>query len=239
MDNPGIVTLTRQSALLREMQMVANNIANASTAGYRREGVVFAEIVERLAVEGGALALTDARVRLTDFGQGALDNTGNQLDFAIEGEGFFQVETDEGTALTRAGNFAISPAGELVTADGRRVLDLAGAAIFVPAEGRLQAATDGTLSVNGQAVGQLGVVTVEDPSTLTRRDGTLFETEEALVPSEDAVLFQGFVEQANVDPIKEVTRLIEVQRAYEMGQTFLADEHERQRQVIQVIGQQA
>ena len=239
MDNPGYVTLTRQSGLLKEMQLIANNIANMSTTGFRREGTIFAEVIDRLDVEGGTIALTDARVRTTDFTQGGLDSTGGQFDFAIEGEGFFRIETEEGEALTRAGSFALNQAGELVTQDGRRVLDAAGAPLFFPAEARsISVATDGTISADGEPIGQMGVVRAEEPSTLTRRSATLFETTGDVVANEEASIFHGFVEMSNVDPILEVSRMIEVQRAYEMGASFLESEDERMRQVTRIIGGQ-
>lgn len=237
MDNPGYVTLSRQSGLLKDMQIIANNIANLSTDGFRREGAVFAEMVDRLNVVGGAAAQTAARVRVTDFQQGALAPTGGAFDFAIEGDGFFMVETPDGAALTRAGSFVRNPDGDLVTKDGLRVLDEGGAPLFAPPDARdVTVATDGTLSADGQPIGQIAVVTVEDTTSLTRRDGGLFVTEDAPIPAEDARIFQGFVERSNVDPIREISRMIEVQRAYEMGQNFLNAEDERMRQAVRVIG---
>lgn len=237
MDNPGYVTLSRQQGLLKDMRIVANNIANASTDGYRRESAIFAEMVKKLGALGGGEAQTAARVRVTDFSQGALNRTGGDLDFAIEGDGFFIVETPEGQALTRAGVFARNPEGELVTKQGFRLLDEGGAPLFAPPDAReLSVATDGTLSADGQPVGKIGVVTVEDPTALTRGEGGLFTTGEDLLPAEGASVFQGFVEQSNVDPIREIARMIEVQRSYEMGQNFLNAEDERMRQAVRVIG---
>lgn len=240
MDNPSYVTLTRQSGLLKEMQLVANNIANVSTTGYRREGTVFSEVLDRLDVEGGTLAMTAARVRSTDFQQGGLRSTGGALDFAIEGDGFFMVETAEGQALTRAGSFALNAEGEVVTYSGERVLDIGGAPLFFPGDAaKVEVSTDGTVVADGQPIGQFGVVTVADLTQLTRKGGTLFETDQDLVPAENATLFQGFVEQSNVDPITEIARMIEVQRAYEMGQSFLENEDERIRQVVRTMGSAA
>lgn len=237
MDNSGYVALSRQSGLLKDMQVIANNIANMSTTGFRREGAIFAEIVDRLAVEGGSASQTAARVRATDFAQGALSATGGDLDLAIEGDGFFVIETPNGEALTRAGSFARNPDGELVTNDGARVLGEGGAPLFLPpAASKVLVATDGTISADGQPVGRIGVVTVEDPSTLTRRDGGLFTANAPTIPAETAAVFQGFLEGSNVDPIREISRMIEVQRAYELGQRFLDKEDERARQAIRVIG---
>lgn len=237
MDNPGYVTLSRQAGLMKDMRIVANNIANLSTGGYRREGAIFAEMVDRLNVVGGASAQTDARVRVTDFSQGALRSTGGTFDLAIEGEGFFQVETAAGPGLTRAGAFTRNADGELTDHAGRRLLDEGGAPVFAPPDAReLTVATDGTVSADGQPVGRIGLVTVADLSALRRAEGGVFTTDEALIPAEEATLFQGFVESSNVDPIREIARMIEVQRAYEMGQNFLSAEDERQRQAIRVIG---
>ncbi|MEX2521101.1 MAG: flagellar hook-basal body complex protein [Paracoccaceae bacterium] len=237
MDNPGYVTLSRQSGLLKDMQIIANNIANLSTDGFRREGAIFAEMVDRMAAVGGSVAQTAARARVTDFSQGALHATGGALDLAIEGDGFFMIETPEGPALSRAGAFARNQDGELATRDGNRLLDEGGAPIFAPPDAReIAIATDGTLSADGQPVGRIGLVTVANLTQLTRRDSGLFTTNEPLIPAEEASVFQGFVEKSNVDPIREIARMIEVQRSYEMGQNFLTAEDDRISQAIRVIG---
>ncbi|MEM9043657.1 MAG: flagellar hook-basal body complex protein [Pseudomonadota bacterium] len=240
MDNPGYVTLSRQSGLMAKMNAIANNIANLSTDGFRREGVVFAEVIDALAVEGGALSQSAARVRMTDYSQGALRQTGGTFDFAIEGDGFFLIEDQEGLALSRAGSLAQNEFGELVTAEGRRVLDIGEAPILVPAEVQnLAVGTDGTISADGVPIAQLGLVTVADRMLLTRQESGLLTTDQQLVPAENAAVFQGFVEQSNVNPVWEITEMIEVQRAYEMGQAFLQSEDERIRQFIRTAGAQA
>ena len=237
MDNPGYVTLSRQTGLLKNLNVIANNLANISTDGFRRESVAFTEVLKRLDIQGGSLSQADARGRITDFTQAELHPTGGSFDFAIEGDGFFLIETPEGPALTRAGSFARSVEGELVTSDGNRVLGEGEAPLFFPAEAeKIKVATDGTISADGQPVGQIALVTVEDKSTLTRSGSGLFTAQEGFVPAENAALFHGFVEKSNVDPVREITRMIEVQRAYEMGQSFLSTEDERMRQVIRVMG---
>ena len=133
MDNPTYVGLTRQSGLMREMQVVANNIANMATTGYRREGVIFAEHVAATGPGDPSLSMGNAVGRSISPVQGAISATGGQFDIAIEGDGFFLVETPEGEALTRAGNFIRNEGGELVTMNGHRLLDAGGAPVFVPA----------------------------------------------------------------------------------------------------------
>jgi flagellar basal-body rod protein FlgF len=235
MDNAGYTTLSRQTGLLREMQVVAHNIANASTTGFRREGVTFSEFIRALGDGDDSLSMTVPLVRRIDQSQGVLSLTGSPYDLAIEGPGFFQVETPEGPLLTRAGAFATNAAGEMVTADGRRLLDIGGAPIFVPPDADLAVARDGTVSAGGVALGQVALVVPADPMTLSRRPAGLFAAG-AVEPAEGAVVMQGFVERSNVDPIAEIARMIEVQRAYEQGASFLDREDERIRAVIQTLG---
>jgi flagellar basal-body rod protein FlgF len=240
MDLAGYVALTRVSGLARELQSVANNIANLSTTGYRREGVVFAEMVEALPTEGGSVAMTAARARFTDEIQGALVETGGTLDLAIEGDGYFTVMTPEGERLTRAGAFTRNADGEIVNMDGHRLLDEGGGAILVPFEARsIGLAADGTLSVDGAPVARVGLVRVEDPTRLFREAGVLFRADTDTVPVEDGRIVQGFLEQSNVNAVAEMARMIEVQRAYEYGQKLMDQEDERIRKVVSTLGQQA
>ena len=235
MENTGYTTLTRQAGLLREMQVVANNIANTATTGYRQEGLIFAEHVTR--TEGGpSLSMATANVRNTSMMQGALTSTGGSLDFAIEGPGFFLIETPQGERLTRAGNFTLSPAGEMVTNDGFRVLDAGGAPVFVPPDAKNVAVSrDGTLSADGRPLGQLGLIRPTEAHDLIREDGVMFRTGGGTEPVLDARIVQGFLESANVDPIGQIARMVEIQRAYEMGQSFLDAENERIRTALKAF----
>lgn len=241
MDLAGYVALTRQSGLDKELRTVANNIANLSTTGYRREGVVFAEMVEALPAEGGSVAMTAARGRYTDSLQGALVETGGTLDFAIEGEGFFQILTPAGERLTRAGAFARDADGQIVTMDGDLLLDEGGGPVLVPFEARqISLAPDGTLSADGAPVAQIGLVTVEDQTKLFREAGVLFRAEAETVPVEPGAgrLAQGFLEQSNVNAVAEIARMIMVQRAYEYGQKLLDQEDDRITQTVNTLGRQ-
>ena len=118
MGNAVYSTLSRQSGLMREMQTVANNIANAATTGYRQEDLIFSEHVRR--IDGGSsMSMANANTRNTSMVQGTLTRTGGRFDLAIEGDGFFLIETPAGERLTRAGSFSPNAAGDLV--DKRRV----------------------------------------------------------------------------------------------------------------------
>jgi flagellar basal-body rod protein FlgF len=238
MDNAGYTTLARQSGLVAEMQAVANNIANASTTGYRREGVIFSEFVQALAPGDPSLSMATASVRDTRFDQAPLTQTGGTYDLAIEGEGFFMIEGPGGAMLTRAGAFTPSPGGELTTLDGYRLLDAGGAPVFAPPDaGQIAIARDGTLSANGQPLAEIGLWVPTDPLDMRHRDGVRFEVPGGAEPLIDGgVILQGNLESSNVNPIGEIARMIEIQRAYEQGQSFLDREHERIRGVIEAIG---
>lgn len=235
MSSTGYITLSRQTGLMNEMRVVANNIANASTSGFRQEGVVFSEYIQSIE-RGTSLSMSRGQVRQTSFDQGTLTQTNGEFDFAIEGEGFFMIQTPAGDRLTRAGSFSPNAAGDLVTNDGHPVLDAGGAPVFVPpGEGRISVASDGTLSVGGQPIGQIGVFVPVDPLGLKRENGVRFATEGGTDPVENARIVQGFVENSNVDPILQIARMIEVQRAYEMGQSFLETEDQRIREAVKKL----
>ncbi len=235
MDAAGYTTLTRQSGLMREMAMVANNIANSSTTGFRREGIVFSEFVERMDTDP-SLSMAYASGRNVDLRQATLAQTGGSFDFAIQGEGFFLIETPQGERLTRAGSFTPSAEGELVTMDGYRLLDAGGAPIFIPPDAKSVAlAQDGTLSVAGEPLAQVGLWQPSDPLSLRHQSGTMFAAD-GVEPVTDGQIMQGMLEDSNVEPVSEIARMITVQRAYELGQKFLDAEDARVRGVIQALG---
>jgi flagellar basal-body rod protein FlgF len=231
-ENATYAALTRQFGLWAEMRSVANNVANAATTGYRSEGVMFSEYVADLD-DSPSLSMAAARVRETNFGQGALTQTGGPFDLAIEGEGFFMVLAPQGERLTRAGSFTPNAAGDLVTPEGYPVLDPGGAPVFVPqGVGQVGIASDGTLSADGQPVAQIGIVRPLDPQGMLREDGVRFAAPGGYEPVPEGRMVQGFLEEANVDSVREIARMIEVSRAYELGQSFLTREDERIRAAI-------
>lgn len=237
MDSAGYTSLTRMVGLNREMQAIANNIANVSTTGFRKEGLIFSEHISALERNEDSLSMAEGNVRLTNDSQGPLTPTGGAYDLAIEGDGFFMIDTPDGQALTRAGAFTTNDQGELTTHDGYRLLDNGGAAIFIPPDAQTVAvSSDGTLSADGLPLSQIGLYMPEDPNTLTRTNGVRFMTTGAIIPQENAVILQGYVENSNVNAITEVARMIEVQHAYTMGQKFMEQEHDRIQSVISTLG---
>lgn len=227
MENAGYITLTRQTGLTKELRVIANNIANTATTGFRQEGVIFSEFVQRNGNEDSQ-SMAAARVRETSHLQGSLRETGAKFDLAIEGDGFFLVETPLGPRLTRNGAFSPNGLGDLVTSDGFPVLDVGGAPVFIPPGGLdLSVSKDGTIGSEGRPIGQIGIVQPVEGAVLTREDGVFFSVEEGWDPVIEPTVVQGFLEKSNVNTLGQIARMIEVQRAYEMGQSFLDSEHER------------
>lgn len=235
MSNTGYITLSRQTGLLGEMRIVANNIANAATTGYRQQGLVFSEYVKS-APRQSSLSMTRAQVRNTSQEQGAVNRTNGQFDFAIEGEGFFLVETPAGNRLTRAGSFSPDADGNLVTPNGFRVLDTGGAPVFVPGTVTdIHVASDGTISAEGAPIGEIGLYLPSDQTGMMREDGVMFRSDAGVEPAENARVLQGFLESSNVNPMLQIARMIEIQRAYEMGQSFLQSEDQRLRNAVKTL----
>jgi flagellar basal-body rod protein FlgF len=240
MTNPISALLSKQVGLRRQVDVVAHNVANLSTVGFKREDLSFATHLQRLGLEGGSLALATVGSTHTDFRPGALEQTGNPFDFAIDGAGFFAVETAAGVRYTRDGRFSTNQLGELVTMTGHRVLDDGGAPILIPPQvATVTLSADGTLSApDGGVLGVLGVRRLPDGFLQRGADG-LFATEVEPEPDLDARVVQGFVEGSNVNPVLELTDLIEAQRAYERGQAMLDTEDERIRRMIEKLDQNA
>lgn len=232
MTNTVYTALTRQDGLSREMEVVANNLANLSTTGYKSDRAVFAEFMVDTG-NGTSLSMGALSGHAFNLEQGALRFTGGRFDVAIQGEGFFVINTDQGERLTRAGHFMLSPEGILVDPMGNAVGGEGGGEITIPPEAtNVQIAGDGTISADGQEIGRLGVVLPD--GELSRDTGTYFSAE-GFAPVPEVSVVQGALEQSNVSPVLEVARMIEVQRAYEAGQSLLEQENERIQQLIQAV----
>jgi len=237
MDNSVYTTLNRQSGLMSEMRVIANNIANSATTGFRAEGVLFSEHVAGLGRAAPSLSMANAEGRLVSPVQGALAQTGGTFDLAIEGDGYFLIETPDGNRLTRAGSFTPSAEGELVTPDGMRLLDAGGSPVSIPpGAAKIAIGRDGTVTADGLPVAGIGLWVPGGKTGLVADGATRFEAPDGIEPLENGQIFQGFLEQSNVDAVSEIARMIEVQRAYELGQGFLDNEDRRIRSVIESMG---
>ncbi len=235
MSNSIYTALSKQAGLMKELNSIANNIANASTAGYQREGYLFSEYVQRLEQGDRSLSQTNVAGRFFDATPGSITRTGAPFDIAIEGDGYFLIETPRGERLTRQGSFLMDAEGQLVTLDGNRVLGDGGSPVALPVGAtNITIAQDGTIAADGAPVGKLGLVTA--PQTVLAREGdNLFRADEDYQPVEFPKLRQGFIEESNVNAVIEVSRLIEVQRAYELNQQLMQDENERIKKTVDAM----
>ncbi|MFN4183324.1 MAG: flagellar hook-basal body complex protein [Hyphomonas sp.] len=235
MSSPIYTTLTRQQGLMQEMQAVANNLANSSTTGYKSDRAVFTEFLVSTGNSADqSLSMGGLGGHIFQMEQGGLNFTGGRFDLAIQGEGFFRVETPQGERLTRAGHFQLSAAGQLIDMQGNAVLSAGGNPINIPDDALdVSFGADGTITGNGQIIDQIGIMRAD--GQLQRDSNTYFAAEGGLEQAQDAKLVQGALEQSNVSPVLEVARMIEVQRAYEAGQALLEREDQRISQLITAV----
>lgn len=234
MSNAIYASLSRQHGLMQEMQVVSNNLANSNTTGYKSDRAVFAEFVVATGPRSPSLSMGGLAGHAFEMTQSGLDFTGSQFDLALQGDGFFVVQTGQGPRLTRAGHFQLSEQGVLVDPAGNAVLNAGGGAIAIPPEvTEISIAGDGSISAAGVVIDQVGIVVPQ--GQLVREAGTQFEAPDGFAQSTTATVVQGALEQSNVSPVLEVSRMIEVQRAYEAGQSLLEQEDRRLSQLITAV----
>jgi flagellar basal-body rod protein FlgF len=220
MDNTLYVSLSRQMALQHELDVIANNVANVDTAGFKVESLTMQEQPEALPADGSGPSLVkfvlDSGV-VRDFGQGALKETGGPLNLAIDGEGFFRITTAAGERYSRDGRFTMDAQGRIVTASGDPVQGDGGDIVLDPTRGEPKIAQDGTVSQRGQIVARISLVNFANLSALSKAGNGYYANVSNLQPQAAAAarIRQGMLESSNVEPITQMTRLIEVTRAYE------------------------
>ena len=229
MENALLVGLSRQNALKRELDVVANNIANMNTTGYKADGAVFAEFLNT-AARGDQFATSDRRVsfvqdRMTwhDMTAGNIQQTGNPLDVAVDGNAFLVVQTPRGERYTRNGALQINSVGELVTNTGDKVLGDSGPIVFQTTDRDIIINPDGTVRVRaGQLAtsdagrGKIRLVSFANAQRLTKDGNSTFSAPNGVTPepATNARVVQGAIERSNVRAVVEMTRMIELTRAY-------------------------
>ena len=242
MDNALYVGLSRQMTLRRELDVVANNIANANTTGFKVEDLMVRTEQAKPAktLDGGSAVkfVLDSGVA-RDFTQGAMTKTGGDFDLAIEGKGFFRVQTAGGDRYTRDGRFTTNPTGQLTTQSGHLVLDDGGGPITIdPTLGPVNVGKDGVVSQGAVRVGKIAVVRPDTLASMAKDGDNLYRntTNAALQPAPDAAVHQGMLEASNVQPVIEITKLIEVQRAYEGVARMMDNTSELSRTAVERLG---
>ncbi|MFB2549673.1 flagellar basal-body rod protein FlgF [Ensifer soli] len=211
------VALSSQIALERRMNTIADNVANANTVGFRGTEIKFDEVLGN--TQPAKVSFVDQGKDYLKTSSGALTLTGGQLDVAIKGNAWFSIDTQAGPALTRDGRFTITEAGELVTVNGHPVLDAGGAPIQLNAGGgEIVIGADGAISQGGNPVAALGLFEGNFENGFTRYGNSAvmpMTPPEAVIDRFDVGVMQGYVEEANVDPIQSMTQLIAVSRAFD------------------------
>ena len=222
MENAQLIGLSSQMALRRRMDVIANNLANMQTSGFKQEGVVFEEYrmagaeMEAPTRADSIVSYVVDRATFRDFGTGTMRQTGAPLDVAIGGEGFLTVQTPDGPRYTRDGSLKIDAAGQLVTASGLPVLGEGGPINFGPEDTNILIGRDGTIATAAGEKGRLQIVAFEDSSLLGAEGGNLFAAGEAVPqPAADPRVMQGMLEGSNVAAVAEMSEMVQVNRTYQ------------------------
>lgn len=249
MENALLVGLSRQTVLERQLDVVANNIANVNTAGFKADTSLFEEYLRTGAHEDNfvgsdrRLSFVQDRGTYRDFSQGAHEQTKNPLDLAISGEGFLVVQTAGGERYTRDGGLQINNVGQLVTANGDAVLGTSGPITFQPTDHDVNVSPDGTITVvegsgrTDSLRGKLRLASFTDAQRLLKEGSNLYSAGEGGAPAADtkSTVQQGYIEKSNVNSVAEMSRMMEVTRAYTQISTLLQQESDLHKSAIEKL----
>ncbi len=238
MENTGYIALSRQIALQRKMDVVSNNIANMSTHGYQSQHVMFSEEISN-ADRNEPISMVMDYGTYRNLQAGPITTTGNQLDVALNGNGFLAVQgLDSAEKYSRNGSFQLNEARELVNSSGLPILDEGGKPIAIPEnQSQIKISAQGAISTEAGEIGRLKIVAFANPQDMNAIGGSLFDTTQNAIPDENTQVMQGMLEQSNVNPIIEMTNMIEINRAYQSTARLLQNEHDRQRDAIRKLSQ--
>jgi len=220
MDTLTVAAASGMRSRMESLDMLANNLANADTSGYKTDREFYNLYVspEAEAAGGSPATLPVIEKPWTDFSQGLLRSTGSPLDLALTGKGFFAVDGPSGSLYTRNGNFRVSAAGRLVTADGYPVKAVGGAKLQLDPSMAVDVSSDGTVNQGGQPVGQIQISDFSDPGSVTKQGASYFRSDAAVQVASGVEVAQGKLESSNVGPSESAVRLVSVMRQFEMLQ---------------------
>jgi len=242
MENALLIGLSRQTALKRKMDVIANNLANMRTSGYKAESMQFEDYIPTKG-EGDSANGFDGKLHfvqdvavIRDYSEGSFTQTGNALDVAINGKGWLVVQTPDGERYTRHGNLKLNPNGTLVTSDNQPVLGGSGPITIDSEDTNLLIADDGTISSDAGQKGKLRVVQFENENELKKQGGNLYVAEGEPQPATNFKVAQGMVEDSNVKPVQELSQMIEVSRAYISTARMLDKQAELRSKAIRQLG---
>ena len=242
MDNSLLVSLSQQLASFQSMDVIANNIANVSTPGYRREEQTFREYVEQVTPPEGTdgvqqVSFVQDGGIVRDLREGPLQATGNTFDLALRGKGYFVVQTPSGERFTRNGHFTLDPSGQVVDDNNNPLLGDGGPIAITTDDGDIHIGADGTISGKNGQIGKLRVVSFANEPGLVKEGTSLYSAAETPATSTDFKVSQGMLEGSNVQPVVEISRMIEVMRAYQATATMTQSQEDLLRQAIDKLGQ--
>lgn len=235
MENSLLIALSRQMVMQRHMEVIANNIANASTPGYKGEQLMFVEFLAETETGETVSYVQDLAVA-RDFSEGDLTQTGNSLDVAIHNEGWFVIDKPDGTVYTRNGHFTLNEKGQITTTGGYPVLSTDGTPITLGVEDQnFKISADGTISTPNGIKARLDIVKFPEDAELSKTGETLFTTDATPEPATEAKVVQGMLESSNVRPVVEVTNMIWALRSYQAATEVTVNEDGLLRKTIEVL----
>jgi flagellar basal-body rod protein FlgF len=219
MDNTTLITLSRQGAMRRSMDVIANNLANLNTTAFKTETVLFEEYLADVTAEDGTteqLTLVRDYGNLRNVSEGSFYETGSELNLAIRGDAYMVTVTDEGEErYTRNGSLSVDEEGQLIAASGDPILNSDGSPIIIgTSDYNFNIAKDGSISTSDGPKGKLMLVRFENQQMMRKVGSGTFSTEETPLPVEKTSIIQGMLERSNVSSILEMTRMIDVSRSY-------------------------
>ena len=239
MDNSLLVSLSQQMASYQSMDVIANNIANVSTPGYRREQPTFQQYVAQLPGNDGtpeSVTFVQGTGVVRDMSQGPVTQTGNTFDLALHGKGFFVVQTPNGERYTRNGHFSLDSQGQIVDDNGDTLMGDGGAVTITNEDGDVHVGPDGTISGKNGQLAKLRVAAFADESHLTKDGANMFSSADQPTAATDVTIGQGMIEGSNVQPVVEISRMVEVMRAYQATTSMTQSQEDLIRQAIDKLG---
>jgi flagellar basal-body rod protein FlgF len=237
MEAASYVALSSQMALTRQLDVVANNLANASTPAFKGERMIFAEFVSQKATASSNVSFVQDLGTARDASQGPLAQTGNPLDLALQGDGYFKVQTPLGLRYTRNGRFQLDGTGQLVNAQGYALLGDGDSPITLPTGVHdITVTRDGTVSTLQGDTGHIQVVKFADERALSPASGGVYVTDAQPIPVTDTVVRQGMIEESNVQPILEMTRMMKISQNFSFAKDFGDGESTRATNAIDKLG---
>ncbi len=240
MDNTSYIALSREAALWRQMGVVANNMANANTPGFKSEQMMFTSYLAKSKTDQSPfdrkLSFAQDVGVLHDTREGPLTQTGDSLDIAIHGPGYYTVDTPGGQRYTRAGHFRLDATGMVVTTAGYPVLQQNGQPIVMaPGEKSISVAGDGTISTENGQIGKMQVSNFANEQQLQPMGDGTYQTSQSPITVQRPNLVQGMLEESNVQPVVEMTNMLNIMRSYEGVMNMIQGEHDRQMKAIDTL----